>query len=84
MYREDCLEEEFYQTSKRGRGHNYSCIHFFKNLSSLSLRTNNPPWHTKENEDILTDTHRLAQRQKQIEFGKNTVGYETYLATLPK
>ncbi|XP_003383973.1 PREDICTED: histone RNA hairpin-binding protein-like [Amphimedon queenslandica] len=50
----------------------------------LADKTNSPPWHTKGNEDILTDGHRLAQRQKQIEMGKNTIGYESYIATLPK
>ena len=50
----------------------------------IVYRTNSPPWHTKGNEDILTDGHRLAQRQKQIEMGKNTIGYESYIATLPK
>ncbi|GAQ79607.1 hypothetical protein KFL_000340100 [Klebsormidium nitens] len=31
-----------------------------------------------------TDAHRLAQRQKQIDFGKNTLGYERYLEVTPK
>lgn len=31
-----------------------------------------------------TDPHRLAQRQKQIDFGKNTLGYERYLKLVPK
>ncbi len=35
-------------------------------------------------EEVLTDPHRLAQRQKQIEFGKKTVGYEAYIQTIPK
>lgn len=30
-------------------------------------------------EPIMSDPHRLSQRQKQIDLGKNTLGYETYL-----
>ena len=32
----------------------------------------------------MTDIHKLAQRQKQIDFGKNTVGYEIYTQQQPK
>ncbi|KAI9188941.1 hypothetical protein H9P43_000363 [Blastocladiella emersonii ATCC 22665] len=28
--------------------------------------------------------HRLAQRQKQLDYGKNTLGYQNYLAAVPK
>ena len=31
-----------------------------------------------------TDEKRLTGRQKQIDYGKNTVGYERYLATVTK
>ena len=31
-----------------------------------------------------TDPHRLVQRQKQIDFGKNTVGYENYTKDVPR
>ncbi len=31
-----------------------------------------------------TDPHRLAQRQKQIDYGKNTLGYQNYIAAVPK
>lgn len=31
-----------------------------------------------------TDDHRLAGRQKQIDYGKSTLGYANYLATISK
>ena len=31
-----------------------------------------------------TDPHRLQQRQKQVDYGKNTLGYDRYLQLVPK
>lgn len=33
---------------------------------------------------IETDEKRLENRAKQILFGKNTIGYDNYLAAVPK
>jgi histone hairpin-like RNA-binding protein len=34
--------------------------------------------------EVETDAHRLKQRQKQIDIGKNTPGYASYVAKVPK
>jgi hypothetical protein len=31
-----------------------------------------------------TDPHRLRQRQKQVDYGKNTLGYDRYTQLVPK
>jgi hypothetical protein len=39
---------------------------------------------TLQRPDREDDAHRISQRQKQIAKGKNTIGYERYLAAVPK
>ena len=33
---------------------------------------------------VETNEHRIETRLKQIQFGKNTIGYDNYLAAVPK
>jgi histone RNA hairpin-binding protein len=35
-------------------------------------------------DEFETDPKRLTARQQQIDFGKNTLGYERYLQAVPK
>jgi hypothetical protein len=35
-------------------------------------------------QEISSDERRLQQRQKQIDYGKNTIGYKRYLEATPK
>lgn len=38
----------------------------------------------KFGDTLETDEIRIANRMKQVEFGKNTKGYDNYIAAVPK
>jgi hypothetical protein len=38
----------------------------------------------KIEENIELDEHKIAMRLKQISYGKNTAGYDAYIAAVPR
>ena len=52
--------------------------------SSNDSRNNNMPHPFRMATDRETDLHKIQQRQKQIRFGKNTIGYDNYIKAVPK
>ena len=50
-----------------------------KNMNTKSLTAK----ERKALKPMMTDPHKLSQRQKQIDMGKNTLGYEMYLEHVP-
>jgi len=43
-------------------------------------------WTERESIDLSKedDVHRINQRRKQLEIGKNTIAYDVYIRTVPK
>ena len=40
--------------------------------------------HSNSENEVVLDEHRLQQRQKQLDYGKNTPGYQRYITLIPK
>lgn len=53
----------------------FSYIHVGEDAKEIKKRNNEL--------DFETDPHRIQQRQRQIDFGKNTIGYQRYLEKYP-
>lgn len=54
-----------------------------RNVRNVSNVRNVPPIDKKPPTKEL-DEKKLTGRQKQIDYGRNTIGYERYLARVPK
>ncbi|KAG7380908.1 hypothetical protein PHYPSEUDO_006678 [Phytophthora pseudosyringae] len=52
--------------------------------STAGVDAKDPPKVKTLADEKETDPHRLAQRQKQIDYGKNTIGYDLYCAQVPR
>ena len=53
-------------------------VHCNRDSSSFTLTD------VKYGTGVETNEHRIETRLKQIQFGKNTIGYDNYLAAVPK
>mmetsp|Transcript_3544 Transcript_3544/g.7368 ORF Transcript_3544/g.7368 Transcript_3544/m.7368 type:complete len:246 (-) Transcript_3544:182-919(-) len=51
---------------------------------AFALPSSGPDDSSKSQTAKETDPHRICQRLKQIEYGRHTLGYERYLAAVPK
>jgi hypothetical protein len=51
--------------------------------SILSLPVLGDKYNFKVAANIETDTHKLEMRLKQVQYGKNTIGYDNYTAAVP-
>lgn len=56
----------------------------FKRKLLLSDNGDKPLNEQKPPQPILTDEHRLSQRQKQLDYGKNTMAYGRYITETPR
>eukprot|EP00794_Sanderia_malayensis_P005733 gene5733-6434_t len=68
-------------------------VHSKRHLELHGQRTNESNENKKKSNNnslgrklqpILTDPHRINQRQKQLDMGKNTLGYETYIKAIQR
>ncbi len=50
-------------------------------LSEAQEENVQPP---KSSKPVLTDAHKLLQRQKQVDIGKNTLSYGRFIAAVPR
>ena len=56
----------------------------YSDTSSTSTLLSKRSYNRREELPLITDPHKLEQRQKQLDYGKNTDGYRNYLKLWPK
>eukprot|EP00892_Ulva_mutabilis_P006534 jgi/Ulvmu1/4252/UM192_0012.1 len=56
--------------------------HLARRVGGIAPNGNPQCWYAPHESEV--DPHRIAQRMKQVEFGKNSTGYKAYVLAVPR
>lgn len=56
--------------------------HLARRVGGIAPNGNPQCWYAPHESEV--DPHRIAQRMKQVEFGKNSAGYKAYVLAVPR